>query len=120
MTRAPRSESGAHRTTSVAWAFPQNPSREPSRDTSPLMLWNRDSAMTDRWPDLGNTITSLSAAARDITFLSGRGCGAAYAAVRLSLPEVAELRRHQLFVSDRLRGESARQGKLVQALDCLG
>ena len=51
---------------------PENP--------SPLMLWNRDSAMTDRWPDLGNTITSLSAAAPDITFLLGRGCDAAYAA----------------------------------------
>jgi hypothetical protein len=35
------------------------------------MLWNRDAAMTDRWPDLGNTITSLSAAAPDITFLLG-------------------------------------------------
>jgi hypothetical protein len=35
------------------------------------MLWNRDSAMTDRWPDLGNTITSLSAAALDITLLLG-------------------------------------------------
>jgi len=27
------------------------------------MLWNSDTAMADRWPDLGNTITSLSAAA---------------------------------------------------------
>jgi hypothetical protein len=35
------------------------------------MLWNRDAAMTDRWPDLGDNITSLSAAAPDITFLSG-------------------------------------------------
>jgi hypothetical protein len=44
------------------------------------MLWNRDAAMTDRWPDLGNTITSLSAAAPDITFLLGGGCDAAEAA----------------------------------------
>jgi hypothetical protein len=40
------------------------------------MLVNGDAAMTNRWPDLGNTITSLSAFTPDITFLLGRVCGA--------------------------------------------
>jgi hypothetical protein len=33
------------------------------------MLWNRDAAMTDRWPDLGNNIISLLAAAPNVTSL---------------------------------------------------
>jgi hypothetical protein len=35
------------------------------------MLWNRDPAMTDRWPDLGNNIISLLVAMPNITSLLG-------------------------------------------------
>src|SRR5580704_10378333 len=84
------------------------------------MLWNRDAAMAGRWPDLGNTITSLSAATSDITFLLGGAFAAQRVVANLSFPELTELRRHQTFVSDRLVGEPTGQGKLVQTLDCFG
>src|SRR5580704_6793278 len=76
--------------------------------------------MTDRWPDLGNTITSLSAAAPNITLLLGGASAAQRVRANLSFPELTELRRHHLFVSDRLSGEPARHGELAQALNCLG
>jgi hypothetical protein len=84
------------------------------------MLGNRDAAMSDRWPDLGNNITSLSAAAPNITLLLGGASAAQHMVANLSFPELTELRRHQLFESDRLGGEPAGHGELVQALDCLG
>ena len=83
------------------------------------MLWNRDAAMTDRWPDLGNTITSLSAAAPNITLLLGGASAAQRVVANLSFPELTELRRHHLVVSDRLWRKPAGQGELVQTLDCL-
>src|SRR5580700_6578750 len=84
------------------------------------MLWNRDAAMAGRWPDLGNTITSLSAATSDITFLFGGAFAAQRVVANLSFPELTELRRHQTFVSDRLVGEPGGHGELAQALDRRG